>query len=188
MMVVASQTIFCELQRLYPVVSDVKMMILVKMKKIRQATKSDVKSITELFYETIQNINIRDYSKEEVDDWSSWSRDVEKWEEEVVEQYFVLYEIEDKIVGFSSITKDGYLDFMFTHKDFQGKGIAKRMLTELEKKAIQQGNDFIYSDVSITAKDFFLSQGYKVEKQQLKCSKEKELINFRMTKQLKDEK
>lgn len=156
------------------------------MDKIRQATKSDVKRIAALFYETIQNINIRDYSKEEVDDWSSWSSDVEKWEEKVVEQYFVVYEIEDRVVGFSSIAKDGYLDFMFTRKDFQGKGVAKRMLAELEKKAVQQGNDFIYSDVSITAKDFFLSQGYKIERQQLKHSKEKELINFRMTKQLKE--
>ena len=155
------------------------------MFKIRQATKSDVKSITELFYETIQNVNIKDYSKEELDDWSSWSSDIEKWEEGIAEQYFVLSEIEDKVVGFSSIAKDGYLDFMFTHKDFQGKGIAKRMLAELEKKAMQQGNDCIYSNLSITAKDFFLSQGYKIEKQQLKRSNEKELINFRMTKQLK---
>jgi hypothetical protein len=28
--------------------------------------------------------------------------------------------MENKIVGFSSLAADGYVDFMFTHKDCQG--------------------------------------------------------------------
>lgn len=155
------------------------------MLKIRRATEFDVENITNLFYETIQSINSKDYSQEEIDDWSSWKNDVEKWKAGILEEYFVIAQLKDKVVGFASIAKDGYLNFMFTHKDFQRKGIAKTMLAELEIIALQQKNDCIYSDVSITAKDFFLSQGYSVEKQQLKKSREKELINFRMIKQLK---
>lgn len=157
------------------------------MIEIRQATETDIKDITDLFYETIQTINRKDYSQEEVDDWSSWRNDFEKWKEGLSEQYFILAILKNKVVGFSSIARDGYLDFMFTHKDFQGKGIAKKMLVELEKKSLEQKNNCIYSDVSITAKEFFLSQGFEIEKQQLKRSKEKELINYRMKKNLKNE-
>ena len=71
---------------------------------------------------------------------------------------------------------------MFVHKDLQGQGIAKALLTEIENKASIQQNDLIYSDVSITAKGFFEKHGFDVEKQQMKKSKKKELINFRMTK------
>ena len=43
--------------------------------KIRQVAEGDVSQITQLFFDTIQNINIRDYIQEEVDDWSSWKAD-----------------------------------------------------------------------------------------------------------------
>ncbi|NHB69811.1 GNAT family N-acetyltransferase [Perlabentimonas gracilis] len=151
---------------------------------VRQANESDVGDLTQLFYDTIQNINIRDYSQEEVDDWSSWKADIDKWLVKMQEQYFVVAEKENKIVGFSSLALDGYLDFMFVDKDTQGKGVASALLSEIERKAIEQYNDIIYSDVSLTAKRFFENKGYIVEKQQLKKSKTKELINFRMTKKI----
>ncbi len=149
---------------------------------LRQAIESDVENITQLFFDTIQNINIRDYSQEEVDDWSSWKVDIDKWKEKMQEQYFVVAEINNKIIGFSSLAKDGYLDFMFVHKDNQGQGVARALLSEIERKAMEQNNNMIYSDVSITAKGFFESKGFIVERQQLKKSKQKELINFRMIK------
>ncbi len=42
----------------------------------REAENSDVERITQLFYDTIQNINIKDYSQEEVDYWSSWKTNI----------------------------------------------------------------------------------------------------------------
>jgi len=160
----------------------VKQIIQMKSIEVRQAVDSDVERITQLFFDTIQNINIKDYSQEEVDDWSSWKSDIDKWLEKMQEQYFVVAEIDNKFVGFSSLAKDGYLDFMFVHKDNQGQGVASALLSEIERKAMEQNNDLIYSDVSITAKGFFESKGFIVERQQLKKSKQKELINFRMIK------
>lgn len=153
--------------------------------KIRQAKEFDVRKITQLFFDTIQYINIKDYSQEEVDDWSSWKADIDQWLEKMQEQYFIVAEINNKIVGFSSLAHDGYLDFIFVDKDTQGQGVASAMLSEIEKKAIDQKNDHIYSDVSITAKGFFESKGFFVERQQLKKSKKKELVNFRMIKMIK---
>lgn len=150
--------------------------------KIYRATIQDVGIITQLFRDTIQNINSIDYPVDEIDDWSSWWTDHDKWKERIKEQYFVKAMIEDRIVGFSSLATDGYLDFMFTHKDHQGKGVAGNLIRKIEKKAKEQGNNLIYSDVSITAKGFFERHGYVVEKQQFKKSRNKELINYRMTK------
>ncbi|WP_375580684.1 GNAT family N-acetyltransferase [Marivirga tractuosa] len=149
---------------------------------IVEASSSDIKEITQLFYNTIQAINSKDYPKDEIDDWSSWHTDIDKWKKRVNEQYFIVAKLDDKIVGFSSLATDGYLDLMFVHKDFQGHGIAKALLTDIKNKASIQQNDLIYSDVSITAKGFFEKHGFEVEKQQLKKSKKKELVNYRMTK------
>ena len=152
--------------------------------KIYRATAQDVGMITQLFRDTIQNVNSKDYPADEIEDWSSWWTDHDKWQERIEEQYFIKAMIEDKMIGFGSLATDGYLDFIFTHKDYQRCGIAGNIIRKLESKAKEQGNNFIYSDVSITAKGFFERQGYIVEKQQFKKSKNKELINFRMTKSI----
>lgn len=152
--------------------------------KIYRATKQDVGIITQLFRDTIQNINSKDYPVDEIDDWSSWWTDHDKWQERIEEQYFIKAMIDNNTVGFSSLATDGYLDLLFTHKDYQRHGVAGNLIKKIERKAKEQGNDLIYSDVSITAKVFFEKHGYVVEKQQFKKSRDKELINFRMTKKM----
>lgn len=154
--------------------------------EIKIADKSDVVEITKLFYNTIQKININDYTRDEIDDWSSWHMDIDKWTEKIIEQFFIVIQLDNTIIGFGSLAEDGYLDFLFVHKDFQRQGIASILLPTLEKKAIEQRNDFIYSDVSITARGFFENKGFRVEKQQLKKSKKKYLINFRMIKTIRN--
>src|SRR5690554_6333399 len=101
---------------------------------IIEASSADVKEITQLFHDTIQVINSRDYPKDEIDDWSSWYKDTDKWAERINEQYFIVAKLDNKVVGFSSLATDGYLDFMFVHKDLQGQGIAKALLTEIEDR------------------------------------------------------
>jgi putative acetyltransferase len=73
---------------------------------------------------------------------------------------------------------------MFVHKDYQGQGIANQLLSELERKAIEQNNREIYSEVSITAKTFFEERGFFVKRKQLKKSRERELENYYMTKEI----
>jgi putative acetyltransferase len=153
---------------------------------IKIAQESDIPNITKLFYETIQTINIKDYTQEEVDDWSSWHSDTDKWKQKINEQFFLIAQLNNQLVGFSSLTKDGYLDFMFVHKDHQRKGIAKKLYTKIEEKAFEQKNHIISSEVSITAKNFFESVGFEIEKPQKKRSKNKELSNFKMKKIITD--
>ena len=89
-----------------------------------------------------------------------------------------------QIVGFSSITPQGYLHSMFVHKDFQSKGIATMLLEEIERYAIAEGIMRITSEVSLTARPFFEKKGYKVEVEQKRKANQLSLINFWMAKQL----
>jgi putative acetyltransferase len=150
----------------------------------RKANRDDVLSITRIFYNTILEVNSKDYPPDQVEDWASWHTDTEAWQKKIEEQHFIIASINSVDVGFASIAPDGYLDFLFVHHSYQRMGIANVLINKIEELASIQGNSTIYSDVSITAKDFFLKKGFCVEKQQLKRSKEKELVNFRMTKKL----
>lgn len=163
------------------------MLLWIKMESkliIKRADNSYLPDITQLFYNTIQSVCKKDYTREEVDDWSSRYLDTEKWMQRIDEQYFIVAILNGKTVGFASLATDGYLDFLFVHKDYERQGIAFRLLKELEIRALEQENLIIYSDVSITARPFFERYGYKVEKQQLKKCRDKELINFRMSKKI----
>lgn len=151
---------------------------------IERAKSDYLGEITGLFYDTIQNINIRDYSIDEVNDWSSWHQDHSKWVQKIEEQYFIIARSETKIVGFGSVSTEGYLDLMFVHKDFQKKGIATALLKNLENFAINQKIRLLTADVSITASGFFLNSGFVIEARQKKKSKDLYLTSFKMSKVL----
>ena len=57
--------------------------------------------------------------------------DLSNIEEMIKTHYFIVAVNQlSQIVGFSSITPQGYLYSMFIHADFQGKGIATMLLEE----------------------------------------------------------
>ncbi len=161
-----------------------------KMKRclfsIRQATPNDITEIKELYKNTILTINRRDYSQEEVEDWASCGDDLSKIGEMIKTHYFIVAINQQlQIVGFSSITPQGYLHSMFVHKDFQGKGIATLLLKEIERYAITKGIMRITSEVSITARPFFEKWGYTVDIEQKRRANQLCLTNFWMAKELK---
>lgn len=152
---------------------------------IRIARLSDASKLKDLFQNTVLTINKRDYSKAEVEDWASCGDNLSNIEEMIKTHYFIVaVNQQSQIVGFSSITPQGYLHSMFVHKDFQDKGIATMLLEEIERYAISNGIMRITSEVSLTARPFFEKKGYIVEKEQKRKANQLSLINFWMAKEL----
>ncbi len=135
--------------------------------KIREASEADVSDILNLFESTIRSVNAKDYTPEQIEVWAS-AKDKETWSSKIKDQWFYVAISDHHVVGFSSIDKEGYLDFMYVHKDHQGKGIASSLLDTIESTAIKIAINEICSSVSKTAKPFFLSKGYKRVKTEIK--------------------
>ena len=150
--------------------------------KIRKATLDDTDQIRQLFYDTINNINIIDYDSEQIKLWSSGHLKIDKWKKNISEQYFIVSESDGIITGFASITEKGYLDFMYVHKDHQGKGIATKLLAELEKFAGSLELKEIWAQVSITARPFFRSKGFEITKEFITRIEDVEFADAIMTK------
>lgn len=152
---------------------------------IRVAQQSDAVELQELYQSTVLTINRRNYSQAEVEDWASCGDDLSKIEGMIKTHYFIVAVNQQlKIVGFSSITPQGYLHSMFVHKDFQGEGIATILLNEIERYAIAAGIMRITSEVSLTARPFFEKKGYVVEEEQKRKANQLSLTNFWMAKGL----
>ena len=151
---------------------------------IRAALQSDAVELKKLFQNTVLAINRRDYSQAEVEDWASCGDDLSNIEDMIKAHYFIVaINQQSEIVGFSSITPQGYLHSMFVHKDFQGEGIATMLLNEIEQYAITNGIIRITSEVSLTARPFFEKKGYIVEEEQKRKANQLSLTNFWMAKQ-----
>lgn len=146
--------------------------------EIRKYQPSDGEELAELFYNTVHTVNVKDYTKEQLDVWATGQVDLEKWNRLLQEHYSVVAVNEKIIVGFGDIDEMGYLDHLFTHANYQGKGIATAICNQLEETV--QGN--IYTYASITARPFFEKRGYKIVKEQKVEKQGVFLTNFVMVK------
>lgn len=130
--------------------------------KIRKYQSSDCKALADLFYHTVHTVNAKDYTKEQLQVWATGQVDLENWDQSLQEHFSVVAVENEKILGFGDIDRTGYLDRLYVHGDYQGKGIATAICNQLEQAV--QGN--IITHASITAKPFFEQRGYEVIKEQ----------------------
>jgi len=151
---------------------------------IRRANLNDLPEIQELFVETIETVCRIDYSPEQIAVWISSIENTKRWTDKLMKQYFLIAETDNKIIGFASLENNEYVDFMYIHKDFQRQGIADKLYSKLEARAIKHGTALLTSDVSITAAPFFMKKGFKIKAEQKNDIKGVEVINYKMTKEL----
>lgn len=146
--------------------------------ELRKANSSDVDKITDLFRSTVQNVNSKDYNQKQIEVWSSVADRKKGWIKVLQEQKVIVTTHKNKITGFGTITKEGFINFLYVHHLFQRQGVAKLILEKLEEIAVKNNNSFIYCNASNTAKNFFLKKGFKVIRQ---SNQEAEGLIFEMT-------
>ncbi|MDR2274916.1 MAG: GNAT family N-acetyltransferase [Sphingobacterium sp.] len=149
--------------------------------EIRRYLPSDLAQISQLFYDTVHTVNAADYSKEQLDVWATGKLDLVAWNESFLAHYTLVAVVNNEIVGFGDITRDGYLDRLYVHKDYQGQGVASVLCNALEN-AVE--SDQFTTHASITAKPFFERRGYQVIRAQQVSRSGVELTNYIMEKQL----
>ncbi len=151
---------------------------------IREYKSTDCAEIAELFYNTVHEINAKDYTKQQLDVWATGNVDMSAWDKSFLEHNTLVAEENNIIVGFGDMDNSGYLDRLFVHKNYQGKGIATAITTELERQSEIQGISIFSTHASITAKPFFEKHGYHVVSENKVIRNGVELVNFIMEKHL----
>lgn len=136
--------------------------------EIRRYKSVDLRQISRLFYETVHAVNIKDYTKEQINAWATGRIDLKEWDASFQRHITYVVTENDLVVGFGDIDRTGYLDKLFVHKDFQGRGIATAICDRLENEAEVE---CIRVHASITAKSF--SKGAATESSSDRRSKDK---------------
>ena len=148
--------------------------------QLRKYQPSDCAQLAELFYQTVHNVNAKDYTQEQLDAWASGEVDLPAWDASFRAHRTIVATENGEIVGFGDMDETGYLDKLYVHKDYQGQGAASAICDELERFA---AGKTITTHASITAKPFFQHRGYCVMRWQEVIRRGVALTNFVMKKQ-----
>lgn len=146
--------------------------------------ESDCNEIVNLFYDTVQSVNSKDYTQAQLDAWAPRVPNAERWNESLSDHYTIVYRQHGTILGFGDISKNGYLDRLFVHKNYQNVGIATAILSALEEYARAIGCTRITTHASITAQPFFDHHAYTVLAEQQVHRNHQILTNYSMEKVL----
>ena len=152
------------------------------MYHIRSYQPGEEPQLRELFYNTVHNVNQRDYTPEQRNAWAPAQYDANAWARRLLESEPFVALDNDTIVGFADVQSDGYIDFFFCHHAYQGKGVGKALMQHILKTGKRYGVKRFYANVSITAKLFFQHYGFDVVRQQQKEVRGVVLTNFLMEK------
>lgn len=151
--------------------------------KIRLYQESDCEETIQLFRDTVVAINSKDYTASQISVWAGEGKIIEstKWNQSLLANQSIVMMEENQLVGFADMTPSGYLDRLYVHKEYQGMGIARKLVEELEGLV---KSDCYSTHASITARPFFERMGYKVVKENDVRLENEVLRNYIMEKEI----
>lgn len=152
--------------------------------EFREYKNTDLHAVMDLFYVTVHEVNKNDYSEEQLDAIAPKDANEYHWEKSLEKNHTIVVEEDDKLIAFGNIGKTGYLDRLYVHPDYLRKGIASKLVEELEEYAKKHGSHVIDVTSSITSKAFFESKGYAVIEEQINERRGERLLRYLMEKKI----
>ncbi|MBK1972753.1 GNAT family N-acetyltransferase [Campylobacter sp. TTU-622] len=147
---------------------------------IRKASIKDLNTCIILFKQSVKTLCLKDYTQKQIKMWIKI--DKEKWEEKFKNNDVFIYEKEGKIASFISIINcQKMLDLLFTHPNFIKQGLAQNLLDFALKNYLYKE---IYTFASLSAKDFFLKNNFKIVRENEVKRNDQILKNFLMKKEI----
>lgn len=152
---------------------------------IRLYNEADASALAAIYFNTIHNINSKDYSPEQINAWAPVSSlETDGWMRKWQKLIPIVATIDNKVVGFAELESNGHIDCFYCHHEYQGCGVGSALLNEVENSARKNKLNKLFAEVSITARPFFEAKGFTVKKQQAVVFREVEFTNFVMEKLL----
>ncbi|MEZ8023908.1 MULTISPECIES: GNAT family N-acetyltransferase [unclassified Vibrio] len=156
------------------------------MIRIRNYQANDDKALWEIFFHTVRNVNVRDYSQQQVEAWAPSSFDFALWQKRMNGLQPFVAELDGCVVGYTDLQPSGLIDHFFCHHEYQGKGVGKALMEHVFTVGRVRGISRYFSEVSITARPFYEHLGFKVVNEQEVEMRGVKLTNYVMEKVVED--
>ncbi|MGR5108911.1 GNAT family N-acetyltransferase [Vibrio jasicida] len=151
---------------------------------IRDFQEEDAPKLWALFFNTVRNVNRRDYTEQQVKAWAQEGFDSQLWLKKMVSIQPFVAVLDGVIVGYSDVQPSGLVDHFFCHHEYQGQGVGRALMTHVLEQAKAKGLTRIYSEVSVTARPFYEHMGFIVVNEQQIEVRGATLTNYVMERRL----
>jgi putative acetyltransferase len=151
---------------------------------LRPYRESDAAATLDVFRRAIRTTASRDYTPEQVAAWASDEIDVAAWSARRAAHRTVLAEVDGRVVGFTDVDEQGYVDMLFVDPDVGRTGVASALVGWVLETARDLGATELSTHASLTARPFFERQGFEVVVEQHPVLRGVELTNFVMRRDL----
>jgi putative acetyltransferase len=133
---------------------------------IRDYRENDIPAIARLYYDTVHQINIRDYNSEQIAAWAPAVHPDAFWRKRFQTRRVYVTEEEDMVVGFAEFEGSSHIGCFYVHHAWQGRRVGSRLIKQIEQEAKVRQSPLLFADVSLTAKLFFQRQGFVIVQEQ----------------------
>ncbi len=152
--------------------------------KVRKYNVGEEMILWNIFYNTIHNVNSKDYDTNQISAWAPSNLDSDIWINKIRSINPFVVEHENMILGYADLQESGLIDHFFCHHEWQRKGVGSMLMNAIIDNAKLRDINTLFSEVSITAKPFYLSYGFTVVEEQLLSVNGQYLTNYKMQKKV----
>jgi len=150
--------------------------------KLREFNPDDLAPLLKLIWDTIDVCYRPVYSDEAITHWEDEHNEPETLKD-AAEGIILIAELGGEIIGTGTLMGDR-IKRVYVDSPLQGKGLGKMIMTELEKRAKDNGLKEIRLCASVTAKKFYDVIGYNTHSESFIEIKGKRLDYYNMNKEL----
>ena len=152
---------------------------------LRQITIKDQLELKKVYFDSIQALDEKIYSKEQKRGWSSQAWNNSNFDKSISNGKGWLLSKEGIIIAFATRYPTDRIALFYCKGKFQRKGFGSKLLHKIEDEAKKEGLDSLSTEASLISYKLFLKNQWKI------LRKEKVIINnifferYKMTKLIK---
>jgi putative acetyltransferase len=135
---------------------------------IRAYDPRDAAGLAEVFYRSVREAALADYTPAQVEAWLPARPDPSLMAQRAGDGRLVLVAAdgEDRVVGYIELEPDGHIDHLYCAPEAVGRGVASRLYDTLETAARNQRIGRLYVEASEAARRLFARKGFTLVRRQ----------------------
>jgi putative acetyltransferase len=153
---------------------------------IRTYQPDDAAGVADVFYRSVREVALSDYTADQVRAWvpGRWDAEQERLRSGDGRLVLVAADERGQVVAFIDLEPDGHIDRLFCAPEAAGRGIASQLYDGIETAARERGLGRLFTEASELARRFFERKGFIVLERQDKILRGVPIHNYRMAKAL----
>ena len=130
---------------------------------VRPYTPNDRASCQNVLYRAVHEGAVDFYTKAQQDAWAPSKTPDLSYADKLLDRWCWVAEAKDGVIGFMTLTENGYLDMAFVMPEAMGKGVADALYTALIEHAKAESLGTLTLNAGPLARRFFAKQGWQVK-------------------------